>query len=494
MMMQRLGRRVAAAARTRAPTNGRSLLTAHSSKAISARTFSSVISEKEAYEAFEKAKKLLDGNDLQQAMGFLGVAAHANLADAQYLLGSLLLNEDEEEEEDEDAAQRTNQQLIRDAEANRQRSGRSDDPKNIKDIRKSARAAYKQYLMEQKRKKQAKVAWEAGAASVVQHATANELDRAFGKTVELLLNPQSKLEPLLESGDDDHAEKTQLDTTKAVEWLRRAADNSNRDAHVQLGNLCLSHDPPMALEASAWYNRVTKDENPHPDALYNLGVMLFEGVHHAEPPFPGNKTASIPFFIRAAEVGDVSAQFFMGMLLHQGDEDLEIEPNFTSGLMLIETAANKGHPGALFYLAQLYRSGDEANKFSANHEKFRENLDKAMEAGEADAYFCMADIYFHGSDGFEQDYDQARGFYMAAAEQGHADAFCCLGALYYNGIGVEQDYQKAFLYYQEAADRDSMEAWKNLAEMYTIGRGVPRNEATANAIIKMLNKAQAAEE
>ncbi|KAG6620173.1 Extracellular protein SEL-1 [Phytophthora cinnamomi] len=490
-MMQRLGRRAAEAARAHVATNGRTLLAAQRRQAVGARAFSSAISEKEAYEAFEKARQLLDGDDLQQAMGYLGVAAHANIADAQYLLGSLLLNEEEEEgEEEQDEAQRKNRELVRDAEASRQRSGRSDDPQNIKEIRKSARAAYKQYLIEQRRKKQAKAA---RAASVVQHATTGELDRAFGKAVELLLDPQSKLEPLIENGDDDHAEKTQLDTTKAVEWLRRAADNSNRDAHVQLGNLCLSHDPPMALEASAWYTRVTKDENPHPDALYNLGVMLFEGVQHAEPPFPGNKGASIPFFTRAAEVGDISAQFFMGMLLHQGDKDLEIEPNFQSGLMLIETAANKSHPGALFYLAQLYRSGDEASKFPANHDKFLENLDKAMQAGEADAYFCMADIYFHGSDGFEQDYEQARGFYMAAAEQGHADAFCCLGALYYNGIGVKQDFKKAFLYYQEAADRDSMEAWKNLAEMYTIGRGVPRNEATANAIIKMLKKAQAAE-
>ncbi|ETM31184.1 hypothetical protein L914_21199 [Phytophthora nicotianae] len=498
-MMRRIGRRAAAVAlastgRGRVVGHGRALLAAQNCISNGAHAFSSAISEKEAYEAFEKAKQLLDGDDLPQAMGYLGVAAHANIADAQYLLGSLLLNEDDEE--DEDDAQRKNKELIRDAEANRQRSRRADDAQNIKEIRKEARAAYKQYLIEQKRKKQAKAERSASHTSIVQHATTGELDRAFGKTVELLLDPESKLEPLLENGDEDYADvaQTQMDTTKAVEWLRRAADNSNRDAHVQLGNLCLSHDPPMALEASAWYTRVTKDENPHPDALYNLGVMLFEGVQHAEPPFPGNKGASIPFFTRAAEVGDVSAQFFMGMLLHQGDKDLEIEPNFRSGLMLIEMAASKGHPAALYYLAQLYRSGDEANDFAADHTKFFEHLDKAMEAGDADAFFCMADIYFHGSDGFDQDYEQAHGFYMAAAEQGHADAFCCLGALYYNGIGVEQDFKKAFLYYQEAADRDSMEAWKNLAEMYMVGRGVPRNEATANAIIKMLKKVGAEEQ
>uniref|UniRef100_M4B5D6 Uncharacterized protein n=1 Tax=Hyaloperonospora arabidopsidis (strain Emoy2) TaxID=559515 RepID=M4B5D6_HYAAE len=428
-------------------------------------------------------------------MGCLGVAAHANIADAQYLLGSLLLNEEEGEDEDEGEDQCKNKELIRDAEANRQRVGRVGDPETIKDIRKSARAAYKRYLMEQKRKKRVETAHSDDDASVVQRTTTGKLDRVFGKTMEFLLDPKSKLEPLLENVDEEHADvsKMQLDTTKAVEWIRRAAENSNRDAHVQLGNLCLSHDPPMALEATAWYTNVSKVKNPHPDALYNLGVMLFEGVHHAEPPFVGNKSAAIPFFTRAAEVGDVSAQFFMGVLLCQGDKDLEIEPNFTSGLMLIEMAASKGHSGALYYLAQLYRSGDSVNDIAADHAKFLEHLDKAMEAGEADAYFCMADIYFHGSDGFDQNYEQARQFYLAAAEQGHADAFCCLGALYYNGIGVKQDFQKAFYYYQEAADRDSMEAWKNLAEMYTVGRGVARNEATANAIITMLKKVEMGE-
>ncbi|KAI9922376.1 hypothetical protein PsorP6_001728 [Peronosclerospora sorghi] len=470
----------------------RATINAHGSHAYDVRFLTSSSSKTEASQALEKAKQFLDGSDMQQAMKYFGVAARANNAEAQYLLGSLLLHDDEEADED-DARQRKTNELIRDAQENRERAVRPEDAQTIREIRKSARAAYKQYLLEQKRKKEVKAM---RSASVVHHATTRELDRAFGKTIEFLLHPKSKLEPLREESDEDPEvdAPTQLDTTQAVEWIRRAADNNYRDAHVELGNLCLSHDPPMALEASAWYLNVTEDDNPHPDALYNLGIMLFNGVPHAEPMFIGNKSASIPFFTRAAEMGDLSAQFFMGTLLHQGDEDMEIEPNITSGIKLIEMAANKGHPGALYYLAQLYRSGDDDHKVEADRAKFLDYLDKAMEAGEADAYFCMADIYFHGSDGFDQDYEQARLFYMAAAEQGHADAYCCLGTLYYHGSGVEQDYTKAFLYYQEAAERDSMEAWKNLAEMYTVGRGVPRNEATATAIIKMLRKAEEAEE
>lgn len=266
----------------------------------------------------------------------------------------------------------------------------------------------------------------------------------------------------------------------------------HREAHVQLGNLCLSQEPPLALFASEWYSRAcsARDPNPHPDALYNMGLLLFDGVEDAEPPFPAVKAASIPYFVRAAEAGDASAQFFMGHLLHQGDAELEIEANLESALMLIHKAAEAGHGSAHFYLAQLYRSGDPAHNVAPDADKFLVHLDAAIELQDDDALFCMGDMYFHGSDGFPEDLEQARRFYKAAAAEGSADAFCCLGTLYYQGLGVPVDHERAFLYYQEAADRHSMEAWKNLAEMYSFGRGVPRSQATANSILDMLRKVE----
>lgn len=415
-------------------------------------------------------------------MGQLSKAASANVAEAQYLLGSLLL--DDEDDNDDEDDQEAEDDLLGDAETHRQQANQDDEPKDLRAIRKQARKAYKEYLQQSTASDRQKLA--ASTPRLVQRATVSELDRAFGTTLAQLLDPKFKVPALSETA-------TMADKTQAVEWIRRAADNTHREAHVHLGNLCLAQDPPLAQQACEWYARVTsaRDPAPHPDALYNLGLMLYDGVDDAEPPFPSSKPASIAYFVRAAEAGDGSAQFFMGHLLHQGNEELGIEANMESAMMLINTAADNGHPGAQYYLAQLYRSGDEANGIEADREKFLSYLDSAMDGEDEDALFCMADIYFHGSDGFEQDYEQARRFYLAAAEADHADAFCCLGAMYYNGIGVAQDYTKAFLYYQEAAERDSMEAWKNLAEMYSVGRGVPRNEATAQSIFKMLRKADA---
>lgn len=444
--------------------------------------------------ALKRAKELIEEDNIEKAMGFLSVAAKDDVAEAQYLLGSLLLDDDEDEEELEDGGG-DDDEFVMDVEAKRHQNYREDDPQDIRSIRKSARKAYKEYLQANLSASPIGRLGKKMAASVVQHATVDELDRAFGTTLKQFLDPKAKIRPLAEDQSAASSELAQIDkadSTQAVEWIRRAAESNHREALVQLGNLCLSQEPPLAFAASEWYSRAcsARDPTPHPDALYNLGLMLYDGVDDSEPPFPASKAASIPYFVKAAEVGDASAQFFMGHLLHQGDAELAIEANIDSALMLVNTAADKGHGGAHFYLAQLYRSGDPAHKIEADQPKFLEHLDAAIELGEDDALFCMADMYFHGSDEFPEDLEQARRFYKAAADEGHADAFCCLGTIYYNGLGVKQDYEKAFYYYQEAADRHSMEAWKNLAEMYSFGRGVPRNEATAESILKMLRKVE----
>jgi TPR repeat protein len=463
--------------------------------------------DRQGWAALERAKQLIDEDDMAPAMGLLGVAAHADVAEAQFLLGTLLLNDEGEEDEEQDAEGEQEQEqearaLVRDAEHNRQRSNHPDDAKDLREIRKSARRAYKQHLQAEAAKKKAGSgsAGDKDKKAVVNHATVKQLDRTFGVTLRELLDPNTELPPLQAEAEGEDASR-KADSTKAVEWIRRAADNSHWDAHVVLGNLCQSHDPPLALTASAWYLRVAdpraagqssshRAPAPHPDALYNLGLMLFEGVEHADPPFPANRTASIAYFVKAAEAGDAAAQLFMGQLLHQGDEELGITPNLDSALMLLERAAKAEHSGALYYLAQLYRSGSEDGALQANRDKFLEYLDTALELHDEDALFCMADMYFHGSDGFDKDLEQARHFYEAAAERGSADAFLCLGAIYYNGIGVQRDYERAFLYYQEAAERDSLAAWKNLADMYAVGRGIPRNEDTARAILKMIKKVE----
>lgn len=161
-------------------------------------------------------------------MGQLSTAARADIGEAQYLLGTLLLHDESDEEEtgggERDAEARA---LIHDAEENRQRSNDPEDARNLRDIRRSARKAYKQYLSAQAAKKQAaqEQAAAVAEASVVSHATTSQLDRAFGTTLQQFLDPKVKLAPLGEGSEEEANAAAQVDGTKAVEWIRRAAEN-----------------------------------------------------------------------------------------------------------------------------------------------------------------------------------------------------------------------------------------------------------------------------
>ncbi|DAZ98608.1 TPA: hypothetical protein N0F65_001027 [Lagenidium giganteum] len=442
-------------------------------------------------QAFDEAQRLIKQNEMEPAMRLLASAANQDLADAQFLLGTLQHAAAKAEQDDDQQPEAWNM----DAEEKRQQANRADDPKDLRTIRKRARKAYMAYVRAKRAAAKAKAAAQANNG-LIQHASVQELDHAFGTTLKRFLDPSVPVQPLKASltNENEDAALGLGDETTAVEWIRRAADNGHRGAQVQLGNFCLSQDPPLPRAAIEWYMRVSgpKAPEPHPDALYNLGLLYYEGVDDAEPPFQADPKASLPFFMKAAEIGDPSAQYFVGHLLHQGSEELGVPANFASARMMLESAANKGHTGAMYYLAQLYRSGDPDHGVAADRRLFVQYLDQAVAHGDADALFCMADIRFHGSDGFFRDLDDAKRLYLEAAAAGNADAFCCLGAMYYNGLGVEQDYRQAFTYYQEAADRHSMEAWKNLAEMYYLGRGVPKNPATAESILKMLRKVDSA--
>lgn len=170
-------------------------------------------------------------------MGFLSVAANADIADAQYLLGSLLLDDGDDDNDDDEHAD-DDDSLILDVETKRQQSYRADDPQDIRSIRKSARKAYKAYLQENA---SATPVGRLGAkASVVQHATVSELDRAFGTTLKQFLDPKTKLRPLSDA-TQRAAQLDKADATKAVEWLRRAADNQ-----------CVSYASTRVATAAEW--------------------------------------------------------------------------------------------------------------------------------------------------------------------------------------------------------------------------------------------------
>ncbi|KAL0583547.1 hypothetical protein ABG067_006571 [Albugo candida] len=428
-------------------------------------------SESDAIAAWERGKECLDADpDKNQAVKYLRIAAKSGIADAQYQLGDLLL------QSKENPSNGPTEELLHDAETERSQL-QNNNPKDIRLIRKKAR------LMHQKFQSESKT-----IQFNVKHVRKKDLDDVFGVTMQKLLDPISIVSNLDGCRDAD---------VEGVYWIRNAADQNLITAQVRMGNICVSQDTPLPKFALEWYEAAMKQniygetlaKKLRGDAAYNIGMLLYDGVSTSDPPLPQNRALSVRYFVKAAELDDIAAQFFVGTLLFHGSEECHVAANTLSALMMIETAADKGHTGAMFFLAQLYRSGDIERNIPVDTHKFRYYLDAAVDRKDPDALFCLADMYYHGIDE-EKDLDAAQRLYREAAIAGSVDAFCCLGSIFYHGDGVEQDYHAAFQYYQQAADRNSRQAWKNLAEMHFFGRGVPENPELANSILKMLRNSE----
>ena len=174
----------------------------------------------------------------------------------------------------------------------------------------------------------------------------------------------------------------------------------------------------------------------NPAALNLLGMMyeLGKGV-------PQDPARSVVYYRKAAEKGDVYAQFNLAVSYDTG---FGIPMNFRQAVKWYRRAADQGADFAQYNLATMYEEGN----------------------------------------GVEQDFPQAAYWYRQAAERGHPQAQNNLGWLYKRGQGVGKNLMIAFAWldaavaqglHSAAEERDRIAAWltpsenkiaRSLAEKY----------------------------
>jgi TPR repeat protein len=101
----------------------------------------------------------------------------------------------------------------------------------------------------------------------------------------------------------------------ALEWLQKAATQNNHDAQVTLGRL--------------YY--------------YGQGTLA-QDYHQA-----------FKWFNVAAQAGDASANYFMGLIYKNG---AGVPVNLAASVKYFKKGAEQNHPASLFMLANAYRSGE----------------------------------------------------------------------------------------------------------------------------------------
>ena len=109
----------------------------------------------------------------------------------------------------------------------------------------------------------------------------------------------------------------------------------------------------------------------------------------------------------------------------------------------------------------------------------------AAENGDAEAQVWLGWCYANGQ-GVSKDLKEAAKWYRKSAEQGLKEAQYSLGLCYYNGRGVPQSYEEAVKWYRKAAEQGVKEAQYDLGKCYENGQGVSKD---INEAVKWYRKA-----
>ncbi|RKZ88070.1 MAG: hypothetical protein DRR19_12930 [Candidatus Parabeggiatoa sp. nov. 1] len=171
--------------------------------------------------------------------------------------------------------------------------------------------------------------------------------------------------------------------------------------------------------------------------------------------------------------------FFTLIVMHQNT--LSITP---TEIELCHKAAEQGDIAAQFQLGTAYYTGQGVLQ---DYQEAVKWYRKVAEKGVAAAQHNLGVAYSRG-EGVPQDDKKAAGWYQKAASQRDSHAQNNLGNLYRTGKGVPQDDEQAFKWYQKAAEQGYAVAQYNLGVAYSRGEGIFQDEPEA---IKWYRKAAA---
>lgn len=259
------------------------------------------------------------------------------------------------------------------------------------------------------------------------------------------------------------------------------------------GTLGLELDSARAFEL---YTRAAKAE--HPQASYRVAVCYEIGVGTRR-----DIDKALTWYKRAAQLGDVSSMYKLGMLALDADQ-------IDEGLSWLLRASDLGEqssPHALHQLGLLYEGSERANssrRRSSSHSRRHSRSTsvgsvkstasstasislprdpakalsfyyRAAKLGYAPSQFRLGHAYEYRELGCEVDAQKSISWYTAAAQQGDPEAELALSGWYWTGApGVlRKSDTEAFLWAQRAADKGLGKAFFCLGHYYEYGIGVP---------------------
>lgn len=210
----------------------------------------------------------------------------------------------------------------------------------------------------------------------------------------------------------------------------------------------------------------------HPGCTFRAAVCYEVGAGTKK-----DKSHAMTYYRKAANLGDVTAMFKLGMILLKGL--LHQPKNPREGISWLKRAAQQAddeHPHALHELGLCYeKEGIPSVIPDVNYA--RELFTQAAQYGYAPSQFKLGLAYENGFLNCPVDPRRSIAWYSKAAEQGDVEAEFALSGWYLTGAeGVlPQNDKEAYLWARKAADRGSAKAEYAVGYYTETGTGVPQN-------------------
>ena len=219
-------------------------------------------------------------------------------------------------------------------------------------------------------------------------------------------------------------------------------------------------------EAAKWFGKAADLGNV--SAQYRLGECYENGRGVVK-----DDLLALQWYTQAAEKGDANAQFMLGIYNNIGKG---IPINKEESYNWFVKAAEQGHVGAQYNIGRYYEEGICVSRNYAEAIKWYR---KAAEKDYTLALYHLGDCYEQGK-GVSQSYAEAIDLYTKATKQGNTAAMCALGRCYEEGKGVRQDEIHALKLYTYAADQGDQRAIDLLGYRYYKKRNLIRVSYISN--------------
>lgn len=159
---------------------------------------------------------------------------------------------------------------------------------------------------------------------------------------------------------------------------------------------------------------------------------------------------------KAAEDGEPSAQFTLGMCYYEGKD---VEQDWDQAIIWFQKAASQGQLEAQYNLGLCYYNGQGVSKDKG---KACEYFALSADQGLPEALLSLGIIAYD-----DKDSQSAFLLFEKAAQHGCAQAQYNLGVCYFEGIGVKKNKTRAIFWFQQAAAKGlekAEEVLKGIAE------------------------------